>query len=73
MFPRGVDSQPNVEAVNFYNSVIDSLIAHGVQPAITLYHWDLPQYLEDAGGWLNPDIIPQMRAYAARYHRFQFN
>jgi beta-glucosidase/6-phospho-beta-glucosidase/beta-galactosidase len=35
--------------------------------AITLYHWDLPQFLEDAEGWMNPDIVAHMHHYAERF------
>lgn len=66
MFPSGMRGEPNPEAVRFYSDVIDCMVAKGVQPAVTLYHWDLPQYLEDEGGWMNPDIVSHMKHYAQR-------
>ena len=55
----------NPEGVQFYITLLDALREAGVQPVVTLYHWDLPQELEDAGGWGNRET-----AYAfARYAR----
>jgi len=55
----------NAEGIRFYSDLVDGLIAAGVRPVVTLYHWDLPQELEDAGGWTNRET-----AYAfARYAR----
>jgi len=55
IIPLGGRNDPINEAgIAFYNKLIDALIARGIQPWITLYHWDLPQGLEDRyGGWLN--------------------
>jgi beta-glucosidase len=47
----------NREGLDFYNRVIDACLELNIQPWITLYHWDLPQVLEDQGGWTNRDII----------------
>ncbi|MFW6371875.1 MAG: glycoside hydrolase family 1 protein, partial [Bacteroidota bacterium] len=47
----------NHKGLDFYKKVIDSCLENGIEPWITLYHWDLPQALEDKGGWTNRDII----------------
>ncbi|XP_050212012.1 beta-glucosidase 17-like isoform X2 [Mercurialis annua] len=54
----------NQEGVNFYNSMIDELLSNGIEPFITLFHWDLPQVLEDEyGGFLNPKIVDDYGDY----------
>ncbi|GLB39494.1 putative glycosyl hydrolase 1 family protein [Lyophyllum shimeji] len=54
----GRDDPINPEGVKFYSDFIDGLLAHGIIPFVTLYHWDLPQALHDRyGGWLNKDEI----------------
>ncbi|MES9604110.1 MULTISPECIES: GH1 family beta-glucosidase [Actinomadura] len=45
----------NAKGLDFYDRLVDGLLAAGVAPAATLYHWDLPQPLEDAGGWMERD------------------
>jgi beta-glucosidase len=56
---------PNAAGLDFYDRLIDRLLAAGVQPMATLFHWDLPQGLEDDGGWLNRATIDRFADYAA--------
>jgi len=50
--------------LDFYRRLVDELLKHGIKPAITLYHWDLPQELEDAGGWPERDTALRFADYA---------
>lgn len=50
--------------LDFYRALVDELLAHGVEPVVTLYHWDLPQALEDAGGWPVRDTAGRFADYA---------
>jgi len=54
----------NQAGVDFYSRLVDSVLAAGVTPFVTLYHWDLPQVLEDAGGWLNRETADRFAYYA---------
>jgi beta-glucosidase len=65
--------RPDAGAVNaaglaFYDRLVDELLAHDVEPWLTLYHWDLPQALEDAGGWTNRDTAHRFVEYALAVH-----
>jgi hypothetical protein len=68
VMPDGVTLNP--EGVAFYQQLFDRLIADGIAPMVTLYHWDLPQALEDRGGWRNKTmIVPAFAAYAKAMFR----
>ncbi|MEV4470982.1 GH1 family beta-glucosidase [Nonomuraea sp. NPDC049504] len=54
----------NGRGLDFYDRLVDALLAAGVQPVPTLFHWDLPQALEDRGGWLNRDVAELFADYA---------
>ncbi|SFC13119.1 beta-glucosidase [Nocardioides terrae] len=56
---------PNEAGLDFYDRMIDGLLEAGIEPMATLYHFDLPQYLEDDGGWLNPATVDAFAEYAA--------
>ena len=55
----------NPEGLAFYDRLVDELLAQGIEPVPTLFHWDTPQALEDAGGWLSRDITDRFAEYAA--------
>ncbi|HEX4954637.1 MAG TPA: GH1 family beta-glucosidase [Thermoanaerobaculia bacterium] len=46
----------NAAGLDFYSRLVDELLAAGITPILTLFHWDLPEALDDRGGWLNPDV-----------------
>jgi len=54
----------NEAGIDYYNRVINDLITAGITPMVTLYHWDLPQALQDKGGWQNEIIIQHFNDYA---------
>ena len=54
----------NERGLGFYDQLVDALLAAGITPMLTLYHWDLPAALEDRGGWLNPDMPAWFADYA---------
>ncbi|MBN1799338.1 MAG: beta-glucosidase [Spirochaetales bacterium] len=63
IFPQG-KGKLNQKGIDFYNSLIDELCKNDITPAITLYHWDLPQSLEDQGGWRNRETASIFLEYA---------
>ena len=64
VLPRGRGAA-NELGLTFYDRLIDALLAAGIEPWLCLYHWDLPQALEDLGGWVNRDIVGWFADYAA--------
>lgn len=59
------DGSVNTEGMLFYINILDALNARGIKTFVTLYHWDLPQYLEDDGGWLNRETAFKFQQYAS--------
>jgi beta-glucosidase len=63
IFPTGTGT-PNPKGIDFYHRLVDALLGANIQPFCTLYHWDLPQALEDKGGWQNRATPEAFAAYA---------
>jgi len=65
IFPQGTGA-PNLKGLDFYSRLVDELLANGVEPFATLYHWDLPQALQDRwGGWESRDTAKAFADYAS--------
>jgi beta-glucosidase len=54
----------NEAGIKFYQDLIDGLLARGIEPNVTLYHWDLPSELQAIGGWANPEVVDLFAIYA---------
>lgn len=66
-WPRVVpdgDGAVNPKGLDYYDRVVDALLAAGIKPFVTLYHWDLPQALQDRGGWANRAAVDAYLRYA---------
>ena len=63
IYPQGTGVF-NKKGVDFYSRLVDALLEKGIKPNVTLYHWDLPEALDDRGGWLNRDIAEWFGDYA---------
>jgi beta-glucosidase len=63
VLPRGF-GEPNEKGLDFYDRLVDELLAAGIAPCATLYHWDLPQSLQDTGGWASRDTALHFADYA---------
>lgn len=63
IIPDGL-GEVNEAGLEFYRGLVDELIRNGITPWLTLYHWDLPQGLQDRGGWLNRDTVAAFVRYA---------
>ena len=60
---------PNPRGLDFYERIVDGLLARGVRPHLTLNHWDLPQALQEQGGWASRDTVERFVDYARHVHR----
>ena len=63
LIPEGTGAV-NQKAVAMYRDMIQEMLKNNIKPYLTLYHWELPQALEDKGGWTNPDIVDAFGEYA---------
>jgi len=63
IMPQGTGAV-NPAGLDFYDRLVDGLLKHGIEPCATLYHWDLPQALQDRGGWPNRDTVHHFAEYA---------
>lgn len=63
IIPDG-DGEINQKGIDFYNNLIDECLKYGIVPFVTLYHWDLPQNLEECGGWTNKRTVDAFVKYA---------
>ena len=66
MFPQG-DSQSEERGFEFYDRLIDGMLQRGIKPFATLYHWDLPQALQDKGGWENRETAIRFAEFAGEF------
>ena len=66
IFPSGSESKPNQSGLDFYSKLVDMLLENHIVPFITLNHWDVPQGLEDVGGWPKRKMVDEFVKYS--YH-----
>ena len=64
IFPNGHEKTPNLPGLDFYSRLIDNLLENNIKPFITLNHWDIPQGLEDIGGWPSRDMVDAFVKYS---------
>lgn len=64
VLPNGFANEVNQAGVDYYNRLIDELLLNGIEPVVTMFHWDLPQNLQDLGGWTNPLIADWFEEYS---------
>lgn len=64
ILPKGIHGNVNLKGIEYYNKLIDALVDNNIQPVVTLYHFDLPQYLQDLGGLINSVVVKHFTYYA---------
>lgn len=64
IYPEG-KGRLNQKGLDFYSKLVDGLLEAGIEPMATLYHWDLPQALQESGGWANRETVQYFNDYAA--------
>lgn len=69
ILPTAFPDQINEAGVQYYNNLIDEMLKYNIEPMITLYHWDLPQKLQELGGWTNPNIVDWFGDYARTVYK----
>ncbi|XP_069695524.1 myrosinase 1-like isoform X1 [Periplaneta americana] len=64
ILPTGHANKVNQAGIDYYNNLINELIANDIEPLVTMFHWDLPQPLQNLGGWTNPILANYFEDYA---------
>ncbi|OWR52398.1 seminal fluid protein CSSFP001 [Danaus plexippus plexippus] len=64
ILPTSFPDHINEKGVQYYNNLINEMLKYNIQPMVTIYHWDLPQKLQDLGGWTNPHIVDWFTDYS---------
>ncbi|XP_022827446.1 myrosinase 1-like [Spodoptera litura] len=64
VLPTGFANKISEDGIGYYSRLVDELLANGIEPVVTMFHWDLPQSLQDLGGWANPLIADWFEDYA---------